>query len=90
MGGVNQHGPGESYSKLYFFYKFNGSKSYIPLQVEMMSLVKYFLNFYSLTFIILTKIFLLGKGSSFINSNTSNLIYSVLSLEPTDGFFPNR
>ena len=29
VGGVNQHEPGESYCKLYSFFKFNGS-AYIP------------------------------------------------------------
>ena len=35
MGGVNQQEPGESYSKLYIFFKFNNSHTYIPLYVQM-------------------------------------------------------
>ena len=31
MGEVNQHGLEGSYSKLNFFFKFNGSHTYIPL-----------------------------------------------------------
>ena len=46
--GVNQHEPGELYSKLYSFFTFTGSHKYIPLYVEMMSFVKYCLSFYSL------------------------------------------
>ena len=48
MVGVNQQEIGESYSKFYFFIKFNSSHTYIPLLVEMIPLVKHFLNFYSL------------------------------------------
>ena len=46
MGGETQHEPGDSYSKLYFFLKSNGNHTYIPLLVEMVSLVTYFLCFY--------------------------------------------
>ena len=44
MGGVNQYEPGESYTKLYFFFKLNENHSYIPLKVGMKSLVKQFLT----------------------------------------------
>ena len=40
LGGVNQYEPGESYTKLYFFFKLNENHSYIPLKVGMKSLVK--------------------------------------------------
>ena len=55
----------------------------------MMSLEKYFLNFSSLKLTILSKISLLEKESIFINFDTLNSVYSMLSLEPMDGFFPN-
>ena len=31
VGGENKHGPGESYNKLYFFFKLNDRHTYIPL-----------------------------------------------------------
>ena len=40
MGGVNQQEPGDAYSKLYFFFKFNGSYTNIHLLIKMMSLMK--------------------------------------------------
>ena len=46
VGGVNQHEPGESYSKFCFFFRFNGSHTCFSLEVKMMPLVKYFLCLY--------------------------------------------
>ena len=51
----------------------------------MVSLVKYFLNFYSLKLTILTKTSLIEKVSIFVDFNILNSLYSILSLEPTDG-----
>ena len=45
---LNQHKPGESRSKLDFFYKFDGSHTYCPFLVKMKSLVKYFFSVFTL------------------------------------------
>ena len=84
MGGVNKHEPGESYSKLYFFFRLNGSHTYVPLLIQMMPLVTYFLKFYSPV-----KIVSCREVSIFINFDSLNSIYSILSVEQIGGFLPN-
>ena len=40
LGGVNQHEGGESYSELYFFFKFNGTHVYISMTDFIIKLLK--------------------------------------------------
>ena len=56
----------------------------------MVSLLNFFLSFYSLKLIILTKISLLEKVSIYINFDALNSKHSILSLETTGDSYQNN